>query len=79
MQPELASMQSTPIFLECLLFEKLTAGRMDGETDQKNLIWLPSFGRLWGRFKVSFVSHSWQTDSVNCRNGQSFSPTGPGL
>lgn len=22
--------------LECLLFEKLTAGRMDGETDQKN-------------------------------------------
>lgn len=58
MQPELASMQSTPIFLECLRFEKLTAGRMDGETDQKNLIWLPSFSRLWGRFKVSFcVSH----------------------
>lgn len=47
-------MQSTPIFLECLLFEKLTAGRMDGETDQKNLIWLPLFSRLCGRFKVSF-------------------------
>lgn len=40
--------------LECLLFEKLTAGRMDGETDQKNLIWLPSFSRLWGSFKVRF-------------------------
>ena len=53
MQPELVHVWSTPILLECFLFEKADSW-WEGETDQKNLIWLPSFSRLWGRFEMSF-------------------------
>lgn len=76
MQPELLHVRSTPILLDCFLFEKVTAGGKGRPTRRTWSGYLHSVGCGEG-LRRDFVSHNWQMDSVNCASGQSLPVTDP--